>query len=71
MAALPISIKGVILDGTRVVLAENERGEWELPGGRIEPGESPTQALTREISEEGQGDGRRLESLGPWPGPRR
>jgi 8-oxo-dGTP diphosphatase len=25
---------------------------WELPGGKIEPGESPTQALEREIEEE-------------------
>jgi 8-oxo-dGTP pyrophosphatase MutT (NUDIX family) len=37
----PVSIKGVLMDGDRVVLLENERREWELPGGRLEPGEAP------------------------------
>jgi 8-oxo-dGTP diphosphatase len=27
-------------------------GRWELPGGKVEPGESPETALTREIAEE-------------------
>jgi 8-oxo-dGTP pyrophosphatase MutT (NUDIX family) len=35
-----------------VVLLLNERDEWELPGGRIEVGESAPDCLAREIAEE-------------------
>ena len=49
----PVSVKGVFCapDG-RIVLLKNERDEWELPGGRIEPGESPAACLAREVEEE-------------------
>lgn len=47
-----ISIKGVLIEDGKVVLLENERGEWELPGGRPEPGEDAAQCLAREFAEE-------------------
>ena len=49
---LPTSIKGVLLVEGGVVLVKNPRNEWELPGGRIEPGESPESTLAREFEEE-------------------
>lgn len=49
----PVSIKGVLFSPAReAVLLLNEREEWELPGGRIEPGETSPECLAREIQEE-------------------
>lgn len=53
MSAYPVSVKGVLrAPAGEVVLLLNEREEWELPGGRIELGESSTECLAREIAEE-------------------
>lgn len=42
---------GILLRGGEVLLAE-QAGELLLPGGGIDPGESPVQALHREVIEE-------------------
>jgi len=48
----PVSVKGVVIRDGRVLLLANHRGEWELPGGRLEPGEAPEQTVVRELAEE-------------------
>lgn len=48
----PVSVKGVVVAEGRAVLLRNDRGEWELPGGRLEVGESPEECVEREIREE-------------------
>lgn len=49
---LPISVKLVVDYQGRVPLLKNERDEWELPGGKLEVGESPEHGVCREVAEE-------------------
>jgi 8-oxo-dGTP pyrophosphatase MutT (NUDIX family) len=48
----PVSVKGIAVQEGKVLLLENERVEWELPGGKLELGEEPVDCVVREISEE-------------------
>lgn len=48
----PVSVKGVVVRDGKVLLLKNERDEWELPGGKLDPGEAPEQCVIREIQEE-------------------
>lgn len=48
----PVSVKGVVVRDGRVLLLRNERGEWELPGGKLDRGEDPQSCVVREIAEE-------------------
>jgi len=52
MTGYPLSIKGVLIRDGRVLLLLNERGEWDLPGGRPDPDEDHRAVLMREVREE-------------------
>ena len=49
-------VAAIIRDGDRIFATERGYGDfkdgWEFPGGKVEAGETPQQALKREIEEE-------------------
>lgn len=49
-------VAAIIREGDRIFATQRGYGEfkdgWEFPGGKVEPGETPQEALVREIQEE-------------------
>ncbi|MDT9685682.1 (deoxy)nucleoside triphosphate pyrophosphohydrolase [Streptomyces sp. TRM76323] len=52
-----VVVAGAVYDRGRLLAARRSAppelaGRWELPGGKVEPGEGPREALVRELREE-------------------
>ena len=50
-------VAGVIERDGRILIARRRKedkfgGKWEFPGGKVKPGETPQESLTRELEEE-------------------
>jgi len=50
-------VAAVIESGGKILVCQRRRGDafellWEFPGGKVKPGETPEQALARELLEE-------------------
>ena len=61
----------LVVDGTGQLLlsrraGEPERGKWDLPGGFLEEGEHPLDALRRELREETSLEVEPLDFVGVW-----
>lgn len=61
-----VSVKGVLIHDAQTVLLKNERNEWELPGGKLDLGESPEECVVREIREELALDAQVSSLLDTW-----
>ncbi|MFF1420361.1 (deoxy)nucleoside triphosphate pyrophosphohydrolase [Streptomyces sp. NPDC058280] len=68
-----VVVAGAVYDRGRLLAARRSAppelaGRWELPGGKLEPGEGPERALVRELREELGVETQPVERIpGEWP----
>lgn len=54
---MQVVVAGALISGSALLVAQRQRppelaGLWELPGGKVAPGETDAEALARELAEE-------------------
>jgi 8-oxo-dGTP pyrophosphatase MutT (NUDIX family) len=64
------SVAAVIRDeDNRILLVQHVEGRWQLPGGAVDPGERPAEAMQRECREEAGIEVEPVGVLGVYGGP--
>jgi ADP-ribose pyrophosphatase YjhB (NUDIX family) len=67
-----LDVRGVAFRGEAILLVQEREGEaWSLPGGWVDVGESPSEAVAREVREESGYAARAVKLLGLYDRDRR